>query len=247
MDPLVEVCRSQAGSLGESEDPKGLARARQRCVRADAGGPPTEATDPLGSLEQRAALLLLTLTSLALGDVVENRGLADDPATGGEHRRQAHRDLHRRAVAPLARGLVLAQTLARHRPREQVPEVLERLVRHYLGVRPPEHLGSAVAVEALGAGVPAHHIPMRVEADDGVFGALDDRGELGLNLFRLLQVGDVSGDARGADDATVDADRGYRHRHSGFGAVLPRPRSLEVVDTLAHLDPGHDHRQLLTL
>ena len=203
MDPPEEVRRGQVGTLGDPENPVHLSRPGHRCTRGAAGDPPTDVPYALGSLEKCPALGEVALTPLALGDVVQDRGLPDDRAVRGEDRRQAHRHLEIRAIAPCPRRLVMAQTLPGCHPGEDLREVLASFFIEDLAIKAPNHLSGAVVVEALGGSVPARHAPVHLDAHDGVLSAFHDRGEQRSSLLRALPIGDVVSDPQRADDEPV--------------------------------------------
>ena len=125
VDTCEVVLQRQVGTLGGSEDLEHLTGADQWSARSDRKGPATEVPDSLGSLDQCPALREIAFALLALGDLVQDRGLPDDRAVWGEDRRQADRYVELRAVAPCPRRLVVAQALPIHRSGEHLLEVSE--------------------------------------------------------------------------------------------------------------------------
>ena len=127
------------------------------------------------------------LRAPALALVAGDGGGADDLAVRPGDRGDRRRHLDAAAVLAHPHRLEVGDALA-------APQAIEDL-RHFVGPlggddhvdRAPDRLARGVAVEPLGAGVPARDHAVERGADDGVVGVLDDGGELGdLALPALL-------------------------------------------------------------
>jgi hypothetical protein len=68
-----------------------------------------------------------------------------------------------------------------------------------------EHFIGAVAIDALGGGVPVDDAPIKVVLDDGIVGRLDDRLVVGEALFLGAPLGQVEGDCDDSRDRTIGA------------------------------------------
>ena len=163
----VDAALEQRGELGDGHE-----RLAQ-VVRGDVGE----------ALELGVRAAQLGLVALAGGDVVDDRGGADDVAGAVAQRRRGEDDVEQAAVLAHPLGLDALDALAGEDAAEARVLALEVLVAHERPHVLADDLRALVAEQAHGARVPVRDPPFAVGADDRVVGGLDDRGhQLGGGL-----------------------------------------------------------------
>ena len=172
----------------------------------------------------------------ARGDVPGDNGDAGEPA-GVHDRRHAQRHVHGAAVLAPPHRLVTRDVLAPAKPSPDVTDLVDALGRGRHLDGPADRLGGAVAVEPLGARVPALDHALGRRPDDRVLGRLHDRRQPAPRLGRALRGGHVLEVPLVHEDPTVPvADGADLHPHVEHRAVPAAPACLEVVHDAVALD-----------
>ena len=166
------------------------------------------------------------LEALALGDVPgDGRGAGDPPGRvpGGRH---GERHVAGGAVLAEADGLELLDPLPGGDGGQQLVGFGLAVVRGEDVHRQADRLLGGVAVDALGAPVPADDRPVEGLGGDGVVGRLDHGGEQRPGLLGPLPFGDVA-DGGGEQHAGVGRQRRQADVDRKLVARLAQPVKLE--------------------
>src|SRR5581483_3897195 len=139
--------------------------------------------------------------ALAMGDVAQDLGSADDPAGCVADRRDGEGDVEELAGFGAADGIEVLDTLAGSDLGDDHGLVAMQMLGDEGEDGFADDLLGGVAEDALGGFVPAGDDAVEVLADDGVVGAFDDGGELAEALgvevpvgMNLVQLGELAGE-----------------------------------------------------
>ena len=161
----------------------------------------------------------LVLVAESVADVARDRAGANDLAVGVADRRHGQRHVNEGAVLSRANRLVVLDPFAGSDPGEDLRDSVGMRWRHEHRDRLADHLVGGVAIQALGARVPADDRAIDGLADDRIIGGFDHRHELG---HRLLGPPTLCGVADRARDecAVLFFQRAERDLHGKLAAVL---------------------------